>query len=509
MDTIVPFGKYKGKEVSHMLKDAQYVKWCGENNILERYPKIFNIVYSISVDNKDQPTPEHNQMQHEWLTKERIVQLVEILYKRGFQKITEIIKEKGFHESYGHHSIKFSEHIKKSLIRIVPEDKFNWDISAYLESCTLSFHHLNKDKAEKLLLYKAKWLEDLNNLLLDLEKECLDAEEHTNKLYESLKKERCCIIAQHHKIIQTCGTVLSLYKKHNWDIDLNSYSKRVSVCNDLTKQTVIPETCRSTICNYQEQLKHYKKELTIGSIVHIAECAENLEQKIISRVYDSIITKTYLNWESIVPQPPSPEVDWSRFTRQEKYKSNKYMNDGYCYKSFKDYKKRVLENFDKHFEKDFEDVYYKDFPKVERITLFENTRILCELKPIIGEEYPSILRKMREQIERTKLDAEQGKGWPSRHSHFLIGKSLDLETSSKSQVCTFFAAHNIRFVMMDDIDNGHDINNKQRLTEPNIIDSKGQKENDILDYVKRLEKENILLKHLLEKQGVDISNIVE
>ena len=44
MDPIVQFGKYKGKPLSIMLSDSQYIQWCKDKNILEKYPDINKLI---------------------------------------------------------------------------------------------------------------------------------------------------------------------------------------------------------------------------------------------------------------------------------------------------------------------------------------------------------------------------------------------------------------------------------------------------------------------------------
>ena len=34
---MIPFGKYKGQSIDVFMKDTEYVKWCKQNGILEKY----------------------------------------------------------------------------------------------------------------------------------------------------------------------------------------------------------------------------------------------------------------------------------------------------------------------------------------------------------------------------------------------------------------------------------------------------------------------------------------
>lgn len=71
MNYLIPFGKYKGKNLENLLMDENYIKWL-QNQVWvqEKYPIIYNIIHQVNFE--DQPSPEHNAMQIKWLDKNYI-----------------------------------------------------------------------------------------------------------------------------------------------------------------------------------------------------------------------------------------------------------------------------------------------------------------------------------------------------------------------------------------------------------------------------------------------------
>lgn len=68
---VVPFGKYKGDDITELLKDRSYVEWARLQAWLpQRYPTIYNIIVGgvpAKGKGKKQDSPEHNAMQVRFL----------------------------------------------------------------------------------------------------------------------------------------------------------------------------------------------------------------------------------------------------------------------------------------------------------------------------------------------------------------------------------------------------------------------------------------------------------
>ena len=63
---VVPFGKYKGHDISKLLSDR--FDWLNNQPwVKTNSPTIFNIVNLQQIPNYDNPTPEHNKLHNKFL----------------------------------------------------------------------------------------------------------------------------------------------------------------------------------------------------------------------------------------------------------------------------------------------------------------------------------------------------------------------------------------------------------------------------------------------------------
>jgi uncharacterized protein (DUF3820 family) len=109
--TSINFGKYKGKCISELLSDIEYVKWLKQQSWLEERNKtIYNIIIKNDLSpNTNSKTPEHNKLQNLFLNKDNQQKLV------NYYKLD-----------------------NNTILKIIFEDKFNWDFCLYiadLKSC--------------------------------------------------------------------------------------------------------------------------------------------------------------------------------------------------------------------------------------------------------------------------------------------------------------------------------------------------------------------------------------
>jgi hypothetical protein len=82
---IVPFGKYKGQPITNLLNDTNTLEWYKQNGILQKYPIIYNICVNqtITTNNPDSKTPEHNRLQNMFLQDENVIKLLrKIIYNK-------------------------------------------------------------------------------------------------------------------------------------------------------------------------------------------------------------------------------------------------------------------------------------------------------------------------------------------------------------------------------------------------------------------------------------------
>ena len=80
---IVPFGKYKGQPITELLNDTKYVEWCKKQEWFQKFPIVYNICVNqtITTNNPNAKTPEHNKIQNMFLEKENIEKIVRFIFK--------------------------------------------------------------------------------------------------------------------------------------------------------------------------------------------------------------------------------------------------------------------------------------------------------------------------------------------------------------------------------------------------------------------------------------------
>jgi uncharacterized protein (DUF3820 family) len=110
MDTqtlpLVPFGKYKGQPITVLLNDTKYLEWCKQQEWFQKFPIVYNICVNqtITTNNSNSKTPEHNKLQNLFLNNENVEKFLKIIFKKTSKNI-----------QIGSGDIKF-------------EGMFNWDL---------------------------------------------------------------------------------------------------------------------------------------------------------------------------------------------------------------------------------------------------------------------------------------------------------------------------------------------------------------------------------------------
>ena len=111
MDTqslpLVPFGKYKGQPITTLMNDTKYLEWCKQQEWFQKFPIVYNICVNqtITTNNPNSKTPEHNKLQNLFLENENVKKLLKIIFKKTSKNI----------QIGGSGDIKF-------------EGMFNWDL---------------------------------------------------------------------------------------------------------------------------------------------------------------------------------------------------------------------------------------------------------------------------------------------------------------------------------------------------------------------------------------------
>ena len=101
---VVNFGKYKGKCISELLSDSNYIEWLKQQSWLEKHKNIYNIIINQNFEsNNNSKTPEHNKLQNLFLSKDNQKKLINIFKLESYK-----------------------------IEKIIFEDKFNWDFCLYM-----------------------------------------------------------------------------------------------------------------------------------------------------------------------------------------------------------------------------------------------------------------------------------------------------------------------------------------------------------------------------------------
>ncbi len=129
--------------------------------------------------------------------------------------------------------------------------------------------------------------------------------------------------------------------------------------------------------------------------------------------------------------------------------------------------------------------------------------ICVEIKPMLGDDYPCVLRKMKTQMELTKneyyikepkVGEYSEKYYPS--NYVLLIKEFNAKSTTKEQLITIFNQSRINIVFTDDLFNDYDseVNtSKRQIEEPTMVSSQEQE-------IIKSEENNSFRDNLLETQ---------
>jgi len=435
MDPIVQFGKYKGKPLSTMLSDSQYLQWCKNKNILEKYPDIYNIVYCVNVVNtnqNDSPTPEHNLMQNKFLDK-----LFVVTFIRDILNIDKTIKnlqnDEMFLKNYMYVPHDINKLIKDASLKVTFEAKFNWDLLISLDYIGIDYVHVQKDAykdiyeetREKVVTYFKQLIEEriknknAKKLVLKLTK---DDNDDLNSFWNRIVQHPTKLVKGTISRVSKNGEVK--YVVTYPDIDL----KVECTYNDLNKLCVLKDY----------EYFYFQDEL---------QCLSDFEKKIINT------------------------------SRIRSYSSELNFDENSSNEDIDRLLSKIIKPCDTNL---FKDLYNHDIDYHLKIS--NDISICCELKPTLGDDYPCVLRKMRQQIDMTVLNIKNVKvhcPFNRKIVSVLIVQNFEATSTTWQQLVDIFKQHNIRVMKMDN-----------------------KKNPDLNDKVKYLETINKYLIDLLEKNDI-------
>jgi len=128
--------------------------------------------------------------------------------------------------------------------------------------------------------------------------------------------------------------------------------------------------------------------------------------------------------------------------------------------------------------------------------------ICVEIKPMLGDDYPCVLRKMKTQMELTKneyiKEPKVGEySWEYCPSNYvLLIEEFNAKSTTKEQLITIFNQSRIKIVFTDDLFNDYDseVNtSKRQIEEPIMVSSQEQE-------IIKSEENNSFRDNLLETQ---------
>jgi hypothetical protein len=148
---LVTFGKYKGKPVTELIADANYLEWCKKQDFFKN-TSVYNIVVNQVIEKTSSKTPEHNKLQNLFLDDI----FCEKIYDHNVdwvEKIQELYENELFTKIFG--DKKFNEKIIKKF-NVKFEAEYNWDVKIFyyikLTSDTLTTDKYNDYKIMLQLL---------------------------------------------------------------------------------------------------------------------------------------------------------------------------------------------------------------------------------------------------------------------------------------------------------------------------------------------------------------------
>ena len=385
---LVPFGKYKGKPVTEFLADKNYVSWAKQQGLFEKFT-INNINIVQQSSNQDSPTPEHNKFQNLFLEECFRSTFVDkyIEFKKQFEKLYE---NQDFIKYFGESKFNITTSVIFETLHT------NWDVLL-----SVHFSDIKSDETEvyKIFRQEQDLIHDQKIHDFEIEKSIRDTiyEEYLVKFEEGIDG----VMREWEK------NIMSLRK-------LECNDKKCRETNHMTFHDV--RMCHNVYCSiYQNQKYRQPREKPLENGYEL----------------------TYYDHDKMFVSGYSCRDD--NFERNHtNYLENyeKTINEIF-YKNRKIFYKNMFGSLTGIECYDIDDNFnYGQSYDSSRCTSYRivmsGFSIACELKPTIGDEYPCILRKFKEQRDKTRK---------SKHDatyYILAFQNLTAETVSYVQLQEIF-----------------------------------------------------------------------
>ena len=133
-DTVVKWGKYRGKPLDMLLMDHKYISWCKtQPGMMERFPELSGITMNqINITSNDSLascTPEHNQLQNKFLEDDFVRSFLKSQFgledsSHIHEFLHDLYADEKYREYFGEQHFSF----KDTLPKVRFETKHNWDV---------------------------------------------------------------------------------------------------------------------------------------------------------------------------------------------------------------------------------------------------------------------------------------------------------------------------------------------------------------------------------------------
>lgn len=530
---IVTFGKYKDKSILELLSDQAYITWLKQQSWFteQQHKSVYNIIVNQQITNVNSKTPEHNKLQNKFLDKCNQEQLINKLCPKKKYSLTDLqnlYTTSQFINCFGKQELP--KIIPNNTINIKFEDKFNWDMVIhynYNGDVKVVLHSLEDNEINernnyysnkiKIIEEEIKIIED-KIFLRDKYDKYMEGKFNDDMAYYLNNKE-----LNEKKIIE--------YDKNKilHDINLEAYknNKEKELCN-----------------KYKINLKKYSSLST-----------DSNEKKIIQAELCKCLDNYYITNPKPVcvkelQMPKQHDINETLYSHKCDEYNIKYSNDTLCSIEGFTYKIKSLQQelnklkyehesanttnteYDRQRKKIFKNMFAEYGADIEKINgqykvvfekyFYDSASIYCELKPILSDDYPCVLRKITSQCELLKKYEQNEQNEKERYRKLgcrynstksisstnkifcLILEKFTSNITTVNQLKTIFKNSNIHVIFTDELfkDNMFIETINTKRTNNNIDTDRNELPKTLkqaLTYIKILENDKQILREQLEQ----------
>lgn len=388
----VPFGKYKGQPLSTFYADTRYVEWCRQQpGLVSRYPSVFSTPSRIY----DNPTPVHNTLQNLFLDHK----YRDKLFKQvsPFKYLEALYNTQMYKEHF--RDQRFNLAIPPSKVTF--EGKYNWDAH-------ISYHQENNEivsiKMDDMPDYQ-----DCIKISTNIYHQQIELFEHKitiRERYDLLRQQEYTkYVHQHDNLITTFCRENNLSKEnYSWkDTLLFCAPWNTSLLNKLK------------VHNQQVDNLFHNRNCLLDNCSSPPSCQTPFQ---LSTALKVELSDTILN-----------SGEWIDSVPIIKDKMIKYINNQSLHIKYFEYKSAILKSV------------FKDCDITHRydriIITLKDIHLLCEIKTLLGDDYPCVLRKMIKQKTEGIL--------------ILLIKDFNSRAATCEQLIEIFKQSDILVIFFDEI----------------------------------------------------------